>query len=78
MIRNGDRSNGGIFANPEAPQAAWLPYFGIDDLDALVARIDGLGGKVFMGPVDVPAGRFVVLTDPQGALFAVLTGDYDD
>jgi len=78
VIRNGDRSNGGIFANPDAPQAAWLPYFGIGDLDALMARIDGLGGRVFMGPVDVPAGRFVVLTDPQGALFAVLTGDYDD
>jgi len=26
----------------------------------------------------VPAGRFAVCADPQGAMFAVLTGDYDD
>jgi len=27
--------------------------------------------------MDVPAGRFAVLRDPQGAVFSVLTGDLD-
>ena len=78
VISNGERSNGGIFPNTEVPQPAWLPYFGIDDVDALLARLDELGGELRIGPVEVPAGRFAVLADPQGAVFAVLTGDYDD
>jgi predicted enzyme related to lactoylglutathione lyase len=44
----------------------------------MLAELDGLGGKLFNGPVEVPAGRFAVCADPQGAMFAVLTGDYDD
>ena len=78
VITNGERSNGGVFPNPDVPQPAWLPYFGIEDIDGLLAELDGLGGRLFNGPVEVPAGRFAVLADPQGAMFAVLTGDYDD
>ena len=33
----------------------------------------------FMGPIDVPNGRFALIQDPQGAAFAVLSsGDFDD
>ena len=78
MITNGGRSNGGIFPKEDVPVPAWLPYFGIEDLDRMIAELDGLGGKLFNGPVEVPAGRFAVCADPQGAMFAVLTGDYDD
>jgi predicted enzyme related to lactoylglutathione lyase len=78
VIFNGDRSNGGIFPNAEVPQPAWMPYFGHEDIDGLLGELDGLGGRLFNGPVTVPAGRFAVLADPQGAMFAVLTGDYDD
>ena len=78
VIRNGERSNGGINPNTEVPQPASLAYFGHDDLDGLLGELDGLGGRLVTGPVQVPAGRFAVLADPQGATFAVLTGDYDD
>ena len=77
VISNGGRSNGGILAQ-EGP-ASWLPYFGHDDVDALAGEIDGHGGKLFNGPMEVPGGKFVVLADPQGAVFAALTsGQYDD
>jgi len=50
----------------------WLPYIGVDDVDASVAKAQKLGGKVFGAPMDVPnVGRFAVLADPQGATFAV-------
>ena len=78
VITNGGRSNGGIFPKADVPVPAWLPYFGIEDLDRMLAELDGLGGRLFNGPVEVPAGRFAVCADPQGAMFAVLTGDYDD
>jgi uncharacterized protein len=76
VIRNGDRSNGGIL--PQDGPANWMPYFGHDDVDRLVGEIEGLGGKLYMGPAQLPNGRIAVLADPQGAVFAVWTGEYDD
>jgi predicted enzyme related to lactoylglutathione lyase len=80
VIRNGERSNGGIMPlDPgSGTPASWIPYFGHPDVEALLGEVEGLGGRVLNGPTRVPAGTFAVLTDPQGAVFAVLTGDYDD
>jgi uncharacterized protein len=83
VIRNGGRSNGGIMPlDPErmgaGTPASWMPYFGHEDVDTAVAEVPGLGGRVFTEPMRVPAGSFAVLGDPQGAVFAVLTGEYDD
>ena len=77
IIRNGDRSNGGIF--PQDGPANWLPYFGHDDVERLAGEIESLGGRLYNGPMEVPGGKFVVLADQQGAVFAALTsGQYDD
>ena len=56
----------------------WMPYFGHEDVDRLVGEVEGFGGQVFNGPMQLPTGRIAVLGDPQGAAFAVWTGDYDD
>jgi len=51
----------------------WLPYFAVADTDATVARAKKLGANVYMAPEDIPnVGRFAVLSDPQGATFAVI------
>jgi predicted enzyme related to lactoylglutathione lyase len=76
VIRNGDRTNGGIFPSQDGPPN-WMPYFGHEDVDGLVGQIDGLGGRLYNGPVALPNGRIAVLADPQGAVFAVWTGEYD-
>ena len=76
VILNGERSNGGIF--PQPGSANWLPYFGHDDVDRLVGEIEGLGGQLYNGPMQLPNGRIAVLADSQGAVFAVWTGEYDD
>jgi predicted enzyme related to lactoylglutathione lyase len=77
VIRNGERSNGGMLPRTDTPPS-WMPYFGHDDVERLVKDIDDLGGTLLNGPVHVPAGTFAVLGDPQGAVFAVFTGQYDD
>jgi uncharacterized protein len=77
IIRNGERSNGGVMPMPDAPPS-WVPYFGHDDVDALAGRIGELGGSVFNGPMATGPGRIAVLGDPQGAAFCVYTGPYDD
>jgi hypothetical protein len=50
----------------------WLVYFAVADCDAAVAHVSELGGSVKMPPMDVPPGRFAVVSDPHGALFAVM------
>ena len=54
--------------------AAWIVYFGADDVDALADRCVVLGGSVMAPPMDIPVGRIAVLNDPQGALFCVFKG----
>ena len=50
----------------------WLPYIGTTDIEATVQQAQQLGGKVVTPVTDIPnAGRYAVLTDPQGATFGV-------
>jgi predicted enzyme related to lactoylglutathione lyase len=57
---------------PDEIPANWLVYFAVDDTDAAVAKLRELGGSVMMEPVDIVAGRFAVVSDPFGAVFAVI------
>jgi predicted enzyme related to lactoylglutathione lyase len=72
----GDGTIGGMMAMPaEVPPevpAYWLTYFGTADCDATVAEATAHGATLHAGPMDIPAGRFAVLSDPTGAMFAVI------
>ncbi|GHB14170.1 hydrolase [Streptomyces chryseus] len=50
----------------------FLVYFVVGDCDEAAARAAELGGRVQAEPFDTPHGRIAVLTDDQGATFAVL------
>ena len=56
----------------------WLVYFGSDDLEADVAKAGELGGNQLVEPMDIGPGRIAVLQDPQGAVFALYSGQFDD
>ncbi|MEV5550513.1 VOC family protein [Streptomyces sp. NPDC052309] len=59
--------------DPTETDAHWLPYFGVTDTDAVVARARELGGTVRLPATDVEgAGRVARLADPYGARFAVI------
>lgn len=61
---------------PEAGGAPphWIVYIGTPDVDACCAQAQSLGGRIHKAATDIPnVGRFAVLTDPQGASFAVFT-----
>jgi uncharacterized protein len=69
---------GGLTGLPDNSEAGtpphWIIYVATPDVDATVAEAERLGGKVVKGATDIPnMGRFAVLTDPQGATFAVYT-----
>jgi predicted enzyme related to lactoylglutathione lyase len=67
---------GGLMALPDDAKRMgappnWLAYVGTPEIDATVDRAMALGARVITGPLDVPgAGRFAVMADPQGAVFA--------
>ena len=50
----------------------WLVYFQTADVDATTEKAKNLGAqKVVVPPTDIPnVGRFSVIADPQGAVFA--------
>jgi uncharacterized protein len=56
----------------------WLVYFGTDDIDAAAERIGGSGGTVMVPKMEVPGGHILVAQDPQGAVFALVAGRFDD
>ncbi|HVV91547.1 MAG TPA: VOC family protein [Solirubrobacterales bacterium] len=59
---------------PEEVPAHWLVYFGVEDTDAAVEKVKAAGGDVRFGPVDIDAGRFAVVTEPNAdpGVFAVI------
>ncbi len=58
---------------PQMPHPYWLYYVNVDAMDAAVQRIEEGGGKVIMGPHQVPTGSWIInATDPQGAMFALV------
>jgi len=82
-IKNGEhrihRSEfiGGIppakFLPPGVPPH-WLLYFYVPDCAASTAKATELGGRVIMGPMEIPnVGHMSVIADPQGAVSALFT-----
>jgi predicted enzyme related to lactoylglutathione lyase len=59
---------------PAAVPAHWLQYIGTPDVDATADAAVRAGGSVMKSPESMQgAGRYAVLKDPQGAVFAVIT-----
>jgi predicted enzyme related to lactoylglutathione lyase len=73
----GSSYSAGMMKVPDEARAAgakpqWLPYIGAADIEATVAAAERLGGTVKRAAHDIPTiGRFAILSDPQGAAFAV-------
>ncbi len=74
-FKMGDRSIAGMV--PMGPQQEgmppyWLVYFAAGDVDASTAKVEELGGKPMVPPMDFPGGRFSIVMDPQGVAFGLL------
>jgi len=73
---NGEESIGGMMdvtgRLPDEIPAHWLVYFAVENTDAALETVKASGGGVSFGPIDIPAGRFAIVTDPHGAALAVI------
>ena len=73
MYGQGGVPYGGMMnRTPEMPPPNWLNYIHVDDAKESAKVIEREGGKLMMGPMEVPGGDWIAIaTDPQGAPFAV-------
>jgi uncharacterized protein len=79
IVRNGERTNGGIRELGDEPAPPhWMPYFGVDDVEAGISTASELGGSSLAGPLTIGPGTIGVIRDPQGAVFGIYSGDFDD
>jgi uncharacterized protein len=80
-IKNAGASNGGIMPMTEQHGETppyWLTYFTVLSCDVAAEKVRELGGQVLAGPLDLGAGKIAVVSDPQGAAFALFEGETDD
>jgi uncharacterized protein len=74
-IKNGEQFIGGIppaAHRPPGVPSHWMAYFQVDDVDASASKARGMGAKLCLEPMTLEGvGRFAVISDPQGATFAI-------
>jgi hypothetical protein len=56
---------------PAEVPSYWMIYFAVADVDETFKKAMDAGGREMLGPQDYPGGRFAILSDPQGAVFAI-------
>lgn len=77
MWTSADTSVGGVMLLPADTTGAgalphWIGYVGTENVDASVQTAQKRGGRIVVPATDIAeVGRFAMLTDPQGAEFAV-------
>jgi uncharacterized protein len=77
-IKNRGANNGGMRGlNPPDAPPHWLVYFGVEDIDAALAKVAELGGAKLAGPIDIGIAKFGVAQDRQGATFALYAGQLE-
>ena len=72
------RGQGGIRPAQAQEPNYWLVYLGADDIDATLAKATELGANTLVGATDIGAGKIAVLQDPQGAVFALFGGQFEE
>jgi predicted enzyme related to lactoylglutathione lyase len=82
MFKVGDRVNGGVSdisqILPDEVPAHWLTWFRVESAAAAAERTTELGGSVMKEPTKTPIGTTAILTDPAGAVFAVIETEQAD
>lgn len=77
VVSAGGEQIGGIMKIPtESPNMppSWGTYVTVDNIEVTVKKATALGGKVLMGPHDIPdVGQFALIQDPQGAILSVIS-----
>lgn len=81
ILHAGESGVAGVMELPRQAGASgapphWMGYVWADSVDAAAEQVTRLGGNVHLPSSDIPGvGRFAVVADPQGAVFALFQSD---
>ena len=83
LVKSGGRYIGGIAKAerqaPGQPNAQWLSFMSVADVDQAQQRTRDAGGKVLRPAFDVPkVGRAAIVLDPQGAPIGLVRASFGD
>ena len=72
-LPDGPALGGLMTRKDDMPPPKWTHYIWVENIDAAKDRLTVAGGKIQMGPQEVPGPLFVIeAIDPQGAAFALV------
>jgi predicted enzyme related to lactoylglutathione lyase len=73
LFAAGGRTIGGMFTkHARVPVPFWVYYFNVGDIDLALRRVEEGGGRIALGPYDLPDDTGIArCIDPQGAMFAL-------
>jgi uncharacterized protein len=71
-------TNGGIRGLMAQEPPNWLVYLGAQDVEQTAAKAQELGGAKVAGPFPAGPGTAAVVRDPQGGVFALYAGEFDE
>ena len=76
VFKAGEAQAGGMFKiTPQMGEVPphWMGYITVADADATAKKVEELGGKVIVPPMDVPGvGRMITVIDPTGAAVSMM------
>jgi predicted enzyme related to lactoylglutathione lyase len=72
MLQKNGKDVGALYENKQVPHPSWLSYIAVISADEAAAKAKSLGATALQEPFDVfDVGRMAVLSDPEGAVFAL-------
>ncbi len=80
LLKRDDRARAGVRQlRWEDVRPNWLPYVLVDDPATVVARVDGLGGRVVIAlNEEIRGGNVALIADPSGGIFAIQKWQMDE
>ncbi|HRP28076.1 MAG TPA: VOC family protein [Burkholderiaceae bacterium] len=83
LVKSGGQFIGGIAKAerriPDQPNAQWLSFLSVADVDHAAQQTRSAGGSVVLAPFDLPkVGRAAVVLDPQGAPLGLVRASFGD
>lgn len=83
LVKSGGQFIGGIAKAerriPDQPNAQWLNFMSVADVDQAAQLTRTAGGSVLLAPFDLPrVGRAAVVLDPQGAPLGLVRASFGD
>lgn len=72
IAQKSGRPAAGIGQEDQETPPAWTTYIAVDDVDAILSKVNGAGGQTLVPAMDVmDAGRMAVVSDATGAVFGL-------